>query len=336
MGVAAINPNYSAAQLDGLDSLSVHAVNRVSRIAIVIPTFNAEAYWERLTNSLRAAGARPQDVLVIDSSSLDKTQELARKSGFRLVSIPQNEFNHGGTRQLACDCLGDVDAFVMMTQDAVLDSEHSLEALCRALDNPRVGAAYGRQIGREEANAIERHSRIFNYPETARLLTLESRDTLGLRAAFLSNSFAIYRKEALDEVGGFPADVIFAEDSYVAAKMLLAGWTISYVADASVIHSHHFRVLQEFRRYFDIGVHHSRERWLLDSFGAASGEGARFIRSEFRYLVRHAPHLIPLAMVRSLSKLVAYRMGGRWQSLPAGLVRKLSSSNSFWKSEGQR
>jgi rhamnosyltransferase len=233
---------------------------------------------------------------------------------------------------LACSHMPDVDAVIMMTQDAVINTPDAIDRLSQALDDPRVGVAYGRQLGRETGNAIERHGRWFNYPAVSRIQTIEDRDTLGIRTAFSSNSFSIYRQEALNEVGGFPDRVISGEDIYVAAKMLLAGWDIAYVADAVVVHSHGFTVRQEFKRYFDIGVHHARERWLLDTFGSARGEGARFVRSELWYLLRHAPHLIPLAVIRTVSKLAAYRLGKKWEILPRGLVRRLSSSNLFWKS----
>lgn len=55
-------------------------------------------------------------------------------------------------------------------------------------------------------------------------------------------------------MGGFPEDVIGSEDAYVAARMLLGGYAVRYATTAEVYHSHDYSVLEEFRRYFDIGV----------------------------------------------------------------------------------
>ena len=85
-------------------------------------------------------------------------------------------------------------------------------------------------------------------------------------------------------VGGFSPDVIFGEDTLVVARMHRAGWKTAYVADAMVRHSHAYSIAEEFRRYFDIGVLHARESWLVDQFGSASGEGRRFVVSEMRHL----------------------------------------------------
>ena len=87
--------------------------------------------------------------------------------------------------------------------------------------------------------------------------------SIGIKAAFLSNSFAAYRRSALESVGGFPSDTIFGEDTFAAAKMLLNGWKIAYSAEATVYHSHNLTFIEEFRRYFDIGVFHSREKWFM-------------------------------------------------------------------------
>lgn len=73
---------------------------------------------------------------------------------------------------------------------------------------------------------------------------------------------------------------------YVAAKMLKCGWKVAYCANATVYHSHNYSLLDEFRRYFDIGVFNAREPWVLAEFGVAESEGVKFIRSEFLFLFR--------------------------------------------------
>jgi len=52
-----------------------------------------------------------------------------------------------------------------------------------------------------------------------------------------------------------------------------------------VFHSHDYSFLDEFKRYFDIGVFHTNTSWLQQTFGGASGEGLRFVISEMRYLM---------------------------------------------------
>ena len=87
------------------------------------------------------------------------------------------------------------------------------------------------------------------------------------------------------------------------------------MADALVEHSHRYSFQEEFRRYFEIGVFHEREHWLVEQFGSASGEGRRFVLSELRYLWSHDPLLIPAALIRTAAKYIAYHAGRRESGL---------------------
>ena len=106
-----------------------------------------------------------------------------------------------------------------------------------------------------------------------------------------------------------------------------------YEANAKVYHSHHLGFRSEFSRYFDIAVHHNRERWIIDSFGSVGGEGLSFVRSEMRYLRNHAPRLIPLALLRDLEKLVAYQCGLRQHRMPLWVKRAFSEQTAYWREE---
>jgi rhamnosyltransferase len=160
--------------------------------------------------------------------------------------------------------------------------------------------------------------------------SLASRAQLGIKAVFLSNSLAAYRRSALMCVGGFPTNVIFGEDMLTAARLLLAGYKVAYVAEACVYHSHSYTMVQEFKRYFDIGVLHCREPWLLDEFGQATGEGKRFVLSELRYLQEQDAWQIPSALVRTGIKFLGYRLGRMEARFTPNIKRQLSMHPRFW------
>jgi rhamnosyltransferase len=300
-----------------------------STLDVIIPTLNAEGHWPGFAPPLLQS-VRPEQVLILDSESTDGTAELARRAGFRVHTVRRAEFNHGGTRQLGAQLLPNAEFLVFMTQDALLAAPDSFSKLMAAFDDPKVAAAYGRQLPRAQAGAIEAHARVFNYPATSDLRDLKSRERLGFKAIFISNSFAAYRRTALMEVGGFPSDVIFGEDTITAARLLLAGYQIAYVADACVYHSHAYSWIQDFKRYFDIGVLHSRESWLLEEFGQAHGEGKRFVLSELSYLLKRDFRMIPSALVRTGLKLIGYRLGRKEASIALSRKRRLSMHPAFW------
>ncbi|MGD0798074.1 MAG: glycosyltransferase [Acidobacteriaceae bacterium] len=307
------------------------AVDR-AQVAVVIPTINAKSVWASLSTGLRLQGIPASQVLIVDSSSNDGTRELARAEGYEVVRIDRNDFNHGGTRQSALDWVPWASIVVYLTQDAALATPDSLDHLLSAFEDKNVGVAYGRQLPRPGAGPIEAHARLFNYPPQSDIRDFESRHTLGIKATFLSNSFAAYRVDALLEVGGFPSDVIMAEDALVTGKLLLAGWKAAYVAEAQVYHSHAFTIAEEFRRYFDTGVYHRKEVWLRERFGNPAGEGKRFVMSELAFLTPRHLHLVPQALLRDVAKVIGYKLGLRQARLGAGWSRRLSYHKSYWDS----
>ena len=302
----------------------------MGRIEVIIPTYNAARYWEALSTGIRAQSLKPDRVIVIDSASKDGTAELARAEGFEVVEITPQEFNHGGTRQMGAEIAAEANVLIYLTQDAAPFGANAFANLVKPFDDPEIGAAYGRQVPREKASPIEAHSRHFSYAEMPVVRSWESRRTMGFKSIFFSNAFGAYRREALMSVGGFSSDVIFGEDTLVVARMHRAGWKTAYVADALARHSHDYTIAEEFRRYFDIGVLHSRESWLNEQFGSASGEGRRFVLSEMKYLLRHGPQHIPSAMARTVAKYLGYKIGRRESRIAPGIKHRLGMNRQYW------
>ncbi len=320
-------------QIEGAPFNSSSTPATLRQVAVVIPTYNAEKHWMQLSSTLNQQGITPQQVLIIDSTSTDRTALLAREAGYRVVVIAKSEFHHGKTRQAAAEMTGTADFLLYLTQDAVLADGFAVGAMLLPFQDARVGAVGGRQLARKQADPIEQHARLFNYPAESSVRTFESRLHLGIKAAFLSNSFAAYRRSALLESGGFPSNIIVGEDSAMAAKLLMRGWKVAYQSEACVYHSHPLSLAEEFRRYFDTGVMHQEEAWLLENFGELGGEGSRFVRSEIGYLLQHSPGLLPRAILRTVSKLVAYRLGRAHRRLPFWLKRHLTGHPNFWREQ---
>lgn len=299
--------------------------------SIIVPTLNAGTRWDHWIEALKKQTLQPQTVLIIDSSSDDQTVQKSRAAGFDVRVISRPEFNHGATRQWGVECLPQSEIIVFLTQDAVFADPYALERIVSGFMASDVGVVYGRQLPNSDASLLASHARLFNYPATSHVSSLVDCKKFGVRTAFNSNSFAAYRLEALDFVHGFPRNVIVSEDVYVAAKMLLHDWKIVYCAEARVHHSHNFSFWQEFQRYFDIGVFYARETWLAEKLGHHEGEGMRFLKSEWSYLLKKAPYRIPESVLRTGIKYLGYRLGKMERLLPLWLKRFISMQKSFWE-----
>jgi rhamnosyltransferase len=301
------------------------------KTAVVVPTLNAGSTWSGWIDALLSSGVNVNDVYIIDSGSCDSTLVESLSAGFHVDVIDSMSFNHGGTRKEVVNRISDYDFVIFLTQDAILHDGDSIDKILAPFQDKYVGAVCGRQLPRKLATAIEAHARFYNYSSKSFIRSINDVNAFGLKTAFISNSFAAYRITALNAVGGFPDDVIFGEDMYVAAKLLKAGFKIGYVADACVYHSHGYTLWQEMKRYFDMGVFHVREPWIREELGGAEGEGLKFVVSEIRYLSENAFWLIPGSIIRTIFRYAGFRLGLMEKRLPLWLKKKLAMNKGYFK-----
>lgn len=302
------------------------------RFAVVVPTCNGGAVWAECAKAISTQSVKPEIVYVIDSSSEDNSVQIAKSYDFKVKIIPRREFNHGGTRNKAAKELDTTDVLVFLTQDAILDNSTALETmLSYFIEDHDIAAVCGRQIPHYKASPLAIHARKFNYPNKTEIKSKAKIPRLGIKTAFMSNSFAAYNVRVFHELGGFPDDVILSEDMYMAAKMILAGYKVIYSAESCVRHSHDYTIMQEFNRYFDIGVFHADNRFITNCLGGADGEGVRFVCSEFMFLLKSSPLLIPVALVRTLIKFIGFKLGLNYKILPRTVAKFLSMHKNFWQ-----
>lgn len=298
---------------------------------VIVPVRNGGARWVECADALAAAVRPVSRVVVIDSESTDGSDRVATSRGFTFERVPVSSFSHGGTRQAAVERYSGSRPFVVfLTQDAVLADVEAIDLLLGSFGDPEVGCAFGRQLPHRDAGEFARHFVAFNYPAASATRSLRDAATLGIKAAYFSNSFAAYRVADLRAAGGFPAGLIVGEDAYVAMQVLLAGRKVRYCAEARVRHSHDHTPREELRRYFDFGVMHEQLPDLLSRFGPPEGEGLRFVRSEIAFLATRRPMLLAALPLREGGKYLGYRLGRAHRLLPHPLKRRLSMTSRYW------
>ena len=301
-------------------------------ISIIIPTRNGSDTLRELLAALTIQSRQADEVLVIDSDSEDETVEIAARYGAVVHKIALNNFDHGGTRTIAAR-MAKGDILVFLTQDVLPASPTMLEQLTAPISNSDdVSLSYGRQLPSFQATEIAAHLRHFNYPSESQIKTYADRLKLGFQTVFVSNSCAAYRQTSLAGIDYFESDLIFGEDSCAAGRLLESGGKIAYSAKAAVYHSHNYSWSEEFCRYFDIGVFHGSQKWLLDSYGGVGGRGLDYIQSGLTYLWRRRSYgMIGDFMVRVGLKFCGYRLGRTHRLLPTKLAVKLSMNQGWWE-----
>ena len=304
------------------------------KITAIIPTLNGGKTLRHLLNRLADQTCAVDELLVLDSSSDDNSTVIAEEFGARVISIARAEFDHGATRTMAAKAAKG-NYLLYFTQDAVPENNKLVEQLLAPLlQDEQVVMSYGRQLPNPDASLFAKTLRLFNYPDKSAIRSFADRKQRGLKTVFASNSCAAYKKNVLEEVGFFPNGLIFGEDTCVAGKLLATGYSMAYVAEAKVFHSHNYTIAEEFHRSFDIGVLHRTESWLLETYGKAEGEGMKYIKFELSTILeQHKYQLIPVFFCRNLAKFSGYKLGSMYIALPQWLLPKFSMNKNWWTKE---
>jgi len=298
---------------------------------LCIPTRNPGPRVDALVEGIRGQTLRPWRVLVVDSSTGGEDVERFFELGAEIRRVPPDRFDHGGSRNLAFSVEG-ADAYLFLTHDAVPAHPEAFERLAAALEEPAVGVAYGRQLPRPDASPLARAHRAFNYPERSIRYRLGDVARHGVRAVFCSNSFAIYRREAVEELGGFPCPVVSNEDRWAAARLLQLGWELAYVAEAQVVHSHEHSPVAQFRRYFDTGAFEAEHPWFGELVGRPTGEGLEMVRRQIAALREARVRFGVLRVaVHAGAAWLGYRAGRAHRRLPPALRVVLGANQAYWR-----
>jgi glycosyltransferase involved in cell wall biosynthesis len=203
------------------------------RISVVIPAYNAERTLSRVLDALQAQAPPPDEVLVVDDDSTDRTAAVAREHGARVVRTPGHGFA-GGARNRGWEASsGDVVVF--------LDAD--------AIPAPGWGAGLARAL-REFPGAIVGCARTFSartpwgwvahlQVETPYLPRGEPR-----AVPFVSSYCMAVPKDApirWDESYG-------GEDAVFCADALSAGMRLVFDPRFQAVHDHERETYRELRR----------------------------------------------------------------------------------------
>lgn len=296
----------------------------ICRVSVIIPTLNAGPDIHILLEKLKQQTFQPYEIIVIDSESADGTPQAAEKAGAKVITVRRSEFDHGGTRNMAAEA-AEGNILLFMTQDAEPLNEHMIEKLVHPLlEKDKVVYAYARQCARPSADVLEKLARQYNYPEHSQLKSFEHVNQMGIKTFFCSNVCAAIRKDTFEAMGKFQAPVIFNEDLFMSARCILSGFKVAYCAEAIVYHSHNYSIMQQLRRYFDNGVSMSCNSWMLPYSGVGKA-GSGLVKQQLKALLNSRQWLhIPRLIIESGAKLIGYKLGLHFRSLPSFIRRKLS------------
>jgi glycosyltransferase involved in cell wall biosynthesis len=180
------------------------AVREVRFISFIIPAWNEESVLPATLAAVNAVARRlaePSEVIVADDASTDRTAEIARAGGARVVSINHRQISaarNAGAKAARGDVFFFIDADTVIAEDVVL----------AALESIRRGAVGGGCVARFDGH-VSRSVRILM------ALTAGFARITGLAGG----CFFFCTREAFLAAGGFDRTLYAAEE--VALSMAL-------------------------------------------------------------------------------------------------------------------
>lgn len=300
-------------------------------VNVIIPTYKPGEKFHKLMRMLEKQTYPIGQILIMNTEeSYFPNKGYEQRAHVTICHLSAPEFDHGGTRDRAARLL-DGDLLCFMTQDAVPADEHLIEQLMLAFQDDQVKAAYARQLPVSGCRTLERYTRSFNYPDHSSVKSKEDLQQYGIKTFFCSNVCAMYRRAAYLQLGGFETHTIFNEDMIFAGKIIQSGGSIAYVSEAKVIHSHNYSNRMQFRRNFDLAVSQADHPEIF-SMAKSEQEGMRMVKQTARYLCSiRKPWLVISLILQSGCKLLGYRLGKGYRSLPKCLILRCTMNRGYWK-----
>ncbi|WP_287588894.1 glycosyltransferase family 2 protein [Candidatus Borrarchaeum sp.] len=217
--------------------------------SIIILTKNGEkTIGKCLKGIFSQKTTRSFEVIVIDSGSTDRTQQIVKNYPVKVITIPPERFSHSRTRNFGA-YLAKGNFLVYITQDAQPSSRKWLETLIKHFQDPEVIAVFGRQIPRKNCHPSEKRALLRRYPK--KFAVYREKDICPF-----SDVNSTIRKDIWEKYP-YNVEVSIAEDLEWANATLrhLTGKIIIYDPKAAVYHSHNYEFRELLVKMLRVGGH---------------------------------------------------------------------------------
>ncbi len=198
-------------------------------VSVLIPAFNEARVIEASVRRVLDSRDVQIEVIVIDDGSQDDTSAIVRSSfagdaRVQLLTLPNGgkarALNHG----LA---LARGEVIIALDADTQFEPE-TIARLSRWFAQPEIGAVAGNAKVGNRVNLVTRWQAV----EYVTAQNLERRALSRFDAIMVvPGAVGAWRRRALDEVGGYPADTL-AEDQDLTIAIQRRGWHVGYDTDA--------------------------------------------------------------------------------------------------------
>lgn len=208
-------------------------------LTIIMRTKNSAWVLEQTLKALFSQSFTNFELHIVDSSSKDQTESIAKKFPCQFSIIEASDYFPGKVLNTAIRN-SKTSLIVFLNSDAVLLSPHSLQKLVEAFNDPKVVAAFGRQISRPEALPWVKRQYNLCFPEEK-----EPPSWISLSLPFAAMRRSVWKERPFYTWAWGSED---SEWGHWARQQ--QGYRVAYVPKALVMHSHNYSLRELYERKF--------------------------------------------------------------------------------------
>ena len=206
------------------------------KVSVIVPAFNEERLLAGSLAAIRDAMGAFDDaeLIVCDNNSTDRTAEIARAAGARVVFEPVNQIaraRNAGAAKAGGDWLLFVDADSYPTKNLFRQTREAIAAGC---------LAGGATVALESADPVIR-------------FWVAAWNSLSRRLRWAAGSFIFCEAAAFREAGGFSQDVYAGEEIYLFKR--LKRLARRQRREIVILHEHPLRTSDRKARLYTKGEH---------------------------------------------------------------------------------
>ncbi|MEN8242335.1 MAG: glycosyltransferase [Chloroflexota bacterium] len=197
------------------------------KCSIVIRAYNEEAHIGRLLEGIAQQTLPDVETILVDSGSTDRTVEIAKGFGVRLVQISPDEFTFGRSLNLGIEA-AQADLVVIISAHCYPVYPDWLAELLAPMQDQQIAVSYGKQRG-GSSNRYSEHQWFRHYfPDTS---------VHRQGHAYCHNANSVIRRTVWQD-HKYNEHLTGLEDLAWGSWVFEQGLGISYKAEAEVIHLH--------------------------------------------------------------------------------------------------
>lgn len=199
-------------------------------VSVIVVGHNEESSIESCVRSLRAQSFADFEIVIVSDGSSDRMVDVSAalvKQGLadRLLSTDLRGGKSAGLNLAVRYATGDI--IINVDCDCSYD-EFAIEEMLKAFADPTIAAVCGDIVPRNGDRSL-----IARFQEIEYLLAISVGKRIGSsvdQVVCMSGAFSAFRREALDEIGGF--DVGGGEDLDITLRLRAHGWRVGFASGA--------------------------------------------------------------------------------------------------------